>query len=306
LPINDLHTSWRLIFRNNSARGHLPFRLFECNLGSIVSRVFRLSGWLAAACGLLISNQVTAAPAPLTVEEIIRKAVARAESMAEANAQPSYRYTKRTVTDELDTAGNLREHTEKLFDVVSDGQQMKIKLVQFNGRAPSAADLKKEEQQQETERKKIAESKAGGKSKAHGNFFTAELISRYEFKLEGQREINGRAAYYLSFKPKANLPINKIADRFLNQVAGKVWIDVEEFEIARAQVGLQTEVTLWAGIIGTLRRCDFTLERIRLPDGAWFASSTHGIIEGRKVLQNMFVRTRSDSSNFRRDGLVMR
>ncbi len=296
----------RFDFRIISAPCRLPYQPFQCNLGSIVIGIFRQFGLVAAACGLLISNQVTAAPAPLTAEQIIQKAVARAESMAEANAQPGYRYAKRTVTDELDNSGNLREHTEKLFDVVSDGRQTRLKLVQFNGRAPSTAELKKEELQQETERKKIAESNSGGKSKAHGNVFTAELVSRYEFKLEGQKEVNGRPAYFLTFKPKTNLPVNKIVDRFLNQVAGKVWIDTEEFEIARAQVGLQTEVTLWAGIIGTLRRCDFTLERIRLPDGAWFASSTHGVIEGRKLLESMFVRTRSDWSNFRRDGLAMR
>lgn len=270
--------------------------------------VFRHGGILVAAGCLMISllaGTSLASDAPLTADEIMQKAVARAEVIADPVGQPSYRYERRTVTDELDASGNLREHTDKLFDVVI-AKRTTAKLVQVNGHAPSASELKKQEQLEDAERKRIAESRSGDKPSLKGNLFTTDLISRYQFTLVGKKEINGRAAYYLTFKPKANLPVHRITDRFLNQVAGKVWIDAEEFEIARAQIGLQTEVTLWAGIIGTLRRCDFTLDRIRLPDGAWFASSSHGVIEGRKLLENMYMRTRSECSNFRREGLAMR
>lgn len=276
-----------------------------------MKRVFgHAGGWLSVA-GLALfwmasRPGMVAAEAPPAADEIMRRAVARAEAMAAPDGQPNYHFTRRTVTDELDMSGNLREHTEKLFDVAVTSARTRMRLVEINGRPPSAADLKKQQLQDETEQKKIAESRSGEKKNATGNLFTTELISRYDFTLAGTRDIRGRPAYYLTFKPKANLPVHKITDRFLNQVAGRVWIDTQEFEVARAEIRLQSEVTLWAGIIGTLRKCDFTLERIRLPDGAWFAGSSHGLIEGRKFLDNLFVRTRSESTNFRRDGLAMR
>ena len=29
-----------------------------------------------------------------------------------------------------------------------------------------------------------------------------------------------------------NLPVRQIADRLINQIAGKVWVDAQEFEVA--------------------------------------------------------------------------
>ena len=105
----------------------------------------------------------------------------------------------------------------------------------------------------------------------------------------------------LSFKPKSGeLPNHKLTDRFLNQIAGKVWIDATDFEIAHAELRLQAEVTLWGGLIGTLRQCSYTLERTRLDDGSWFNLASHGYFEGRKLLSPMAIRTQSASSNFRR------
>ena len=97
-----------------------------------------------------------------------------------------------------------------------------------------------------------------------------------------------------------------MTDRFLNHIAGTVWIDAEEFEIAKLELHLQGEVTLWDGLIGTLRRGSYTLERIRLPDGAWFNHSSHGAFEGRKLTEPLLIRTRSDSNNFRRQDVAMK
>src|SRR5690348_792064 len=52
---------------------------------------------------------LAATPATPSADEIISKAVQRAESAASHAAHPDYRYTKRTVTEELDTKGRLKE-----------------------------------------------------------------------------------------------------------------------------------------------------------------------------------------------------
>jgi len=63
---------------------------------------------------------------------------------------------------------------------------------------------------------------------------------------------------------------------------------------------LRAEVALWGGVIGTLRQCSYTIERTRLPDGSWFNRFSHGYFEGRKLFENMAIRTRSESDHFRR------
>ena len=71
-----------------------------------------------------------------------------------------------------------------------------------------------------------------------------------------------------------------------------------DFEVARAQVGLRGEVALWGGVLGNLRKCNFTVERSRVDENVWFNTATNGEFEGRKLLEPTHIRTRSESSNF--------
>jgi hypothetical protein len=93
-----------------------------------------------------------------------------------------------------------------------------------------------------------------------------------------------------------------MADRLLNQLAGRVWIDEQEFEIARAELGSQAKITLGGvmEVLGSLKRFNFVLERIRLQDGIWFNRLANGDFEGRKLLDNTHFKTRSETSDFRR------
>ena len=91
-------------------------------------------------------------------------------------------------------------------------------------------------------------------------------------------------------------------DRLLNRMAGTMWIDVEEFELARMQVQLESEMLVGAGLIGSLKKASFLLERTRMPDGLWLERSVQTDYEARKFLESTRVSTRSESSEFRRRG----
>jgi hypothetical protein len=270
----------------------------------------RLSGFIRVAVFAAVTGVMSAPDSPggtLSPEEIMQKAVQRAESPLSHEARPDYRYTKRSVTEELDKHGTVKDRTEKVFEVAVISGLSHLRLVGFNGQKLSAAELKKQDDREAAERARLAHSKPGQKGDERENFLTSELVARFKFTLLGMESVNGRPAFKLSYEPRdTNAPARKIAERFLNQMAGTVWIDAREFEIARAEVHLLAEVTLWAGIIGTLRECSYTLERTRLRDGTWFNHSSRGIFEGRKLLDSMLIRTRSDSSDFRRATLATR
>lgn len=252
-----------------------------------------------------LKSGLAATPAILSADEIIQKALERSGTSAGHAARPDYRYTKQTVTEELDSKGRLKEHKEKLYEVLVESGLSSLKLLQINGQTLSTAESKKQEQKEAVERQKMTDGKPGQKGDNRENYLTADLVTKYKFTLVGTKQLNGRTAYQLSFEPKsADLPVHKITDHFLNQVAGTVWVDSQEFEIARLDAHLNAEVALWGGIIGTLRQCNFTMERIRLPDGIWFNSYSHGLFQGRKLLEPMVVRTRSQSTNFRRISLA--
>jgi len=53
--------------------------------------------------------------------------------------------------------------------------------------------------------------------------------------------------------------------------------------------------------LGSLKRFNYVLERIRLQDGIWFNRMANGDFEGRKLLDTTHVKTRSETSGFRRN-----
>ena len=255
--------------------------------------------WAGFFIGGLASTE--ASQAPLSADQIVQKAVERSTAVNALHARPNYLYDKHTIREDLNSSGLLKDRTEKQYVVTVESGLTYLKLTQLNGQKLSASEQEKQNQRELAERQKMTDAKPGQKGDERENFLTADLVSRYQFTLAGHKTINGRDAYQLSFQPKTSgLPNHKLTDRFLNEVAGKVWIDAADFEIARAEVHLQSEVALWGGLIGTLRACDYTLDRTRLADGSWFNHISHGYFEGRKLFEPMVIKTRSESDNFRR------
>jgi hypothetical protein len=242
---------------------------------------------------------LAAAETGLSASEIINKAVARSERPATASRKSDYTYTKLTVTEELDSAGHVKERQEKVFQVSFRGGSSSLKLIEVNGKVPGDSDRKKQSENELNLRQILGRSKAARADKRE-NPLTPELINRYDFKLAGQVLVNGRPAYKLRFSPKSPEPaVHQMIDRLLNRLSGTLWIDVEEFELARADINLGSEVNLLGGIVGSLKRLSFTITRTRLPEGIWFSTSSNGDFEGRKLLDSTRIKTRSQSLNFR-------
>ena len=158
--------------------------------------------------------------------------------------------------------------------------------------------MKKTEAREAAERQRLMDAKPGAKGDERESVLTADLVNKYRFTLLDNKPLNGRDCYRLKFEPRGNLPVHKLTDRFLNQISGAVWVDTREFEVARFELHLDSEIALWGGLIATLKQCNFSLERTRLPDGVWLDSFSHGLFEGRKLLEPLLIRTRSESNNF--------
>ena len=250
---------------------------------------------LGARCGF----SATASTEPLTAQQIVNKTVQHAQAIQNPNRQSDYSYSKFSVTEEFNAKGKLKEKKEKLLEFQSGF--WRLNQLKLNGRALSGAEFRKQEQASQEARQQATDSKSGRHDDNWEKFLTAELVAKYSFTLLGQESINGRSAYVLGFEPaSANLPVNHFIDRLINRLGGKVWIDEEDFEVARAQVALRAEVSLWGGVLGNLKKCNFTVERSRVDDKVWFNTVTNGEFEGRKLLEPTRIRTRSESSNFRK------
>jgi hypothetical protein len=267
-----------------------------------LNRVLVLTGSLMVG---FIASTTVHGQTSLTADEIMQKAVKRAESNEVRDSKPNYTYTKHTITEERDTKGRLKDRKEKLYQIVVESGWASAKLIQLNGQSPSPEEVRRLQEKEAAERQKLTDSRLSKNGDNRENFITTDIIERFNFVLLEEKELNGRQSYLIAFQPKsADLPVKKITDRFLNQVAGTLWVDKEEFEVSKIDVHLQNEVALWGGMVGVLRKCNFMLERVRMADGAWFNGKSNGTFEGRKLLEPMKIVTSMESTDFRKLSIV--
>lgn len=236
----------------------------------------------------------------LSANDIIDKAVEQARrAEAEATqAQPEYTFTKVTETQELDTKGRVKEQKKSLYKMFFQSGLLSKKRVAAPGE--SAADSKKKEAQENSDPLKLAKYKSANRGDCL-SILTPEFIGKYVFSLVSRTNVNGRSAFEVAFRPRQkNLPGKELAERVLNHAAGSIWIDAQEFEVAKAHVHVDSEVTVGGGLLGSLKRAVFMLERTRLPAGIWFERSTKTDYEARKLTESTRVITQTVSSNFRK------
>ncbi len=250
------------------------------------------------AVGGSLSFTIRAASA-VSADEIIQQAVARAQQAENRTGKAGYTYTKLTVTEQLDAAGNVKERKERVYQVYSKHGATSLRLLTVDGRPPTPAEARKQAEKEKVSREILGSSK-NAKSDNRENFLTPEIVSRFSFSLLDEQLFNGRPSYRLAFSPRQSAPpARHTVDRLLNRISGTVWIDAEEFEIARAEISLGSEVDFLGGVIGSLKKLAYTMTRTRVGDGFWFNTLSTGDFEGRKLLDSTRIKTRSQSTNFR-------
>ncbi len=249
--------------------------------------------------GLFAQGQ---APAP-SVQEILQKTIQRAKWSEEQNLDAKYTYTQRSTVDELDTHDRVRKHEERLSQVAPlDGEPF-ARLVQKDGKPLTEKDLKQEQERERKFRERQAEKKRKheqGKKGEDEVDFNDELVSRYRFDLTGQEPVNGRPAFVLSFQPRSNdLPVKRKIDRLLNKVAGRLWIDEQDYEIARADVAAEN-VSAWGGLLASVRKFVLRAEQTKVDDAVWLPSLVDAYVDGRIVIKSLHLKLQQRNGDFRR------
>lgn len=113
---------------------------------------------------------------------------------------------------------------------------------------------------------------------------STNLLARFRFTLAGREEIAGRPAWVVDFAPAAERqPAAHLIEKFINRMAGRVWIDTEEQHVRRGEFRLTEPVNVVGGLVGALRHCEVFFERTRTADGLWYTHLLTWRIEGRQL-----------------------
>ncbi len=215
------------------------------------------------------------ATAGLDVVALVSKSVAQTErNWREA---PNYVHTEHDIQEKLDGKGQSKTRVDKTYEVyVIDGSQYN-RLLAVNGKplAPEADRAEQARMKAETERrlhespsqraKRVAKYE---RERSQDQAMMREMASAFDWKLAGEDQVNGRAAYVLEATPKRGY-VSKMRDlKVLTGMKGKLWIDKAESQWVKVEAEVVRPVSFYA-VATVSPGTKFILEQEPVGEGLW-------------------------------------
>lgn len=263
-------------------------------------RLLRRSAWLAVL-PLMMTGRAASGGDARSPEEIMVQAVRRAKWVGEQKPDLKYAYNQFQVTEQLGDGHAVKERTEATYEaIVIDGRRF-FRLLAKNGKPLSGEELQKEKEREAAFRQQPAKRPVASIDDEDQVELNEDLVNRFKFTLAGKETIHGRSAFALSFEPKSDtLPAPKRIDRVINNLAGKVWVDEQEYELVKVDARLLKPVGFGWGLLANLEQGSLRIEQVRLDDGTWMPTSIEVYLKGRKLLTPMHQRERNTMNNFKK------
>jgi hypothetical protein len=218
-----------------------------------------------------------------------------------------YTYTMVQSDFEVDDKGNVREKSERTYEVFYLGDWQVQKLVAENGHPLPADKARKEDeriekvirdfhkakQKEEQDRIKKEQRKAQGKGtqEEDDDDITVSDFLRICRLVNPRRErFRGQDVAVFEFEPRPGYKAHNRSESLIQKMTGTIWIDEQAKEIARLEARLLDSFKVGAGILFSVGRGSafvFEQEKVRnevwLPSYAEFNASARILFKGLKL-----------------------
>lgn len=220
-----------------------------------------------------------------TPAELAARVLARAKQVEPLWTQ--YEYRRVSVRKELHEDGTVKEEAEELYRMVPRDGLVFARLLEKNGVAPTASDLKRDEERHQRALKRRAERQRTGRASSEDRELSKEILERFDFRIEGRERLNGRKTLKIALAPKANpLKERSQMDRVLNRLRGHVWVDESLYDLVRADVHLTQPVRYYA-ILGVARKLTVLFEAQLVDGRVWFPARFEMAIDARRLVSQV-------------------
>jgi len=255
--------------------------------------------WLSLHPCLGRAEEASKLPA---TDDVIRRLLERAKWVASSETLPRYTYQSRSVLEQLKGNGKVAQSQEKLYRVDLVAGYPISYLTEIKGKKMSEEELERERKEAAAFWAKFTSLNMEELAARKETWLTSNLLARYEFQVTDRVTLSNRSTLVLTFGPRpGKLPVEGIHDRLLNRLTGKIWLDELDADVAKVSVGLTETISLgWFGLLGSLSKCDCTLERVRLPGGVWAISRETYDVQLRKLASTKRYQLTEVSSDFKR------
>jgi hypothetical protein len=247
----------------------------------------RFSTWIFCAV-LLAAAPLAAQGASVApdVQEILRRFIANGEDAKLSERRAAIAYQRTSRVEYLNDDGTVKRNQTRIYKIFPQDGRSVTRLLTVNGRPAK----------EKSEKQRSAARETGEKSRTLS--VSGDLLARFDFTFVREERFAGRPTWVLAFSPKADAPEDEFFDKFINAMAGKLWIDQEEYQMAKAEVHLSKRVSFFGGLAGALDKLDLTLIQRRIEPAVWLGEAIQIDCSGRKLFSTMRFRCFENCSGF--------
>lgn len=223
--------------------------------------------------------------------EIMRRSVERDQNNF-ARAK-DYTYLQRVEERNLDSKGRVKSKEVETFDVtILDGRPYK-RLVAKDDRPLSGEEGRKaqekfdkvlRERQEESAGRRAKREADAGKERREGRRFLAEIPQAFRFRLVGEQEIDGHAAWVIEAEPRPEYKPRARNASILKKFRGKLWIDKAQYDWLRVEAETTGTVSFGWMLARLAKGTRVEFQQMRVNDEVWLPRSVHVRFDARLAL----------------------
>ena len=233
-----------------------------------------------------------------TARQIIEKA--REAAKRNGMGETVFSFLRQATIKDLGSKGKIRKSYTKTYRAYTDRREQE--LISVDGKPASHRQVAREQaRNRERQRRYLARKKAGGTNTSEN--LVTKNVELYQEKfipiLVGVESVNARPAYVIQLQPNTDHKLkSKIVNRFMNQFDAKLWVDKDEFHIARIDAKLKKPVTFLGGLVGAVNAINISVSEKRLASDTWVDENVSANFDARMFWKTYKFRMKSESSNF--------
>ena len=268
-------------------------------LGQVLAAALLLGQVAAAAEGGLRTLPAVKVNQPgLTARQIVEKAREAAKRNGKGNAV--FTFLRKARIEDLDSKGNIRKGYTKTYRAYTDGRDQE--LLSVDGKPASRRLIAREQARNRKQQRRYLARKTENGANRSENLVTknADLFrEKFTPVLAGVESVNARPAYVIQLQPNTDHKLgSRTVNRFMNQFDARVWVDKEEFHIARIDAKLKKPVTFLSGLAGAVNAINISISQKRLASDTWVDESVSTSFDARIFWKTYHFRMKSRSSHF--------
>ena len=233
-----------------------------------------------------------------TIIQRVRKASQQPPS------DPGHRFLRRVLVRDLKAGGEVQKERSKTYRAFTDGRSQILLTV--DGRQATDEEVAREAQKNRRRKRRFLNDESGDHQRSSQS--KESLMDRnvglfhdkFLPQLVGLDEVKGRSAYRIRLIPDREHRLESgTMDRLFNHLSLQVWIDSEDYQVAKLEAELTQSVPILGGLAGAFRGMRVSVTQRRLGPNEWADELLNAFFDARLLWKAFHFGVTSQSEDFR-------